>query len=243
MSSPPLARPIKSAIVLGCSALKIIMKRAKKCLNFDYEEASWNMEVLHRLLHGMFRQPKSAVPEPFDFMLWYVRLGKRWLIYAFLMTPVSMSERFARSTITQTVNHTEYSALQLSPIVLSIETKRPGKDLDVAQKFLRSAVEVVARSRQPEGASEEAIADAVEGLLTELGFLPGVIIQGHHWYFDGTNVTAHRTILWTEQEFGSTQSMLKMYQIVAGLRRLSKWAQDVYVPWYRKHVLGGRTLN
>lgn len=180
---------------------------------------------------------------------------------------VGACETFARRTITQTVNHTEYSALQLSPIVLSIETKRHGKDLDVAQlqmgvwhaaqwKFLQSAVEVMARSRQPEGASDEAIADAAKGTLAELGFLPGVIIQGHRWYFvfstvephttefeDGTNVTALRTILWTELEFGSTETILKMYQIVAGLRRLSKWAQDVYVPWFRRHVLRRRTLD
>lgn len=56
--------------------LEIIMKRAKKCRNFDHEEASWNMEVHHRLLDGVFRNPKSAVPEPFDFMSWYVRLNR-----------------------------------------------------------------------------------------------------------------------------------------------------------------------
>ncbi|KAM0417311.1 hypothetical protein ACHAPT_012692 [Fusarium lateritium] len=48
--------------------LELILKRAKECLNSDHEEASWNMEVHHRLLDGIFGGPASAARQPFDFM-------------------------------------------------------------------------------------------------------------------------------------------------------------------------------
>ncbi|KAF4971012.1 hypothetical protein FZEAL_9942, partial [Fusarium zealandicum] len=135
---------------------------------------------------------------------------------------------------------------------MSIETKRPSKDLDAAQlqmavwyaaqwRFLQSAVEANTRaSGNPEAADDEALADKAKTALLELGFLPGVIISVHHWLFvfstlephttameDGSEVAIYRTILWVEQEFGSTKSFLKTYQISAGLRQLASWARDV----------------
>lgn len=163
----------------------------------------------------------------------------------------------ASETITVSVNHTDYSPLQLRPIILSIETKRPGKDLDMAQlqigvwqssqwTFLRHCIKAKLESTIDDAGIREKL--TVQA-LDELGFIPGVIVQGHRWLFvfstvdtktyqdDGKEYTTYRTVLWTEQSFGSTQSHIKTYQIVAGLRKLAGWARDVYLPWHRKHVL------
>lgn len=162
-----------------------------------------------------------------------------------------------RRTVTDTVNHTDYQPLQLRPIVLSIETKRPSKDLDQAQlqmgvwqlahwKFLELAVADKLRSTLPPDTDGEIVHTATKTALMELRFLPGIIIQGHRWFFVFSTLETEtegeskaKTVLWVEQEFGSTQNMLKMYQIVAGLRRLASWATDHYMPWYRKYVLSG----
>lgn len=97
---------------------------------------------------------------------------------------------------------------------------------------------------------EAAIGSRTSKVLDELGCLPGVVVQGHRWLFvfstpefrlervdEGKD--RHRTAFWTELEFGSTRTILGSYQIVAGLRRLAKWANTVYVPWYTRHVLSG----
>ncbi|CAG9950432.1 unnamed protein product [Clonostachys rosea f. rosea IK726] len=260
--------------------LNTVRERAMECFNSDHEEFSWNMEVHHRLLESIFRGLGEASAQPFDFMSCttarphrkYLPCSSRQKMVDFCLFDESDVDAQARRalaqrTVTQTVNHTDYRPLQLRPITLSIETKRPGKDLDAAQlqmgvwhaaqwRFLQSAVKAVITSTQPDGADEEAITDAAKAALSQLGFLPGVIIQGHRWLFvfstlepqattleDGTNITVYRTILWIEQEFGSTQSILKTYQIVAGLRLLAGWAKDFYMPWYQKHVLSNHGPN
>ncbi|KAH7308954.1 hypothetical protein B0I35DRAFT_453548 [Stachybotrys elegans] len=229
--------------------LNTVRERAMECFNSDHEESSWNMEVHHRLLENIFRVSRSTSGQPFDFMSCttarphrnYLPCSSRQKMVGFCLfdnSDVDAQARraLAQRTVTQTVNHTDYRPLQLRPIMLSIETKRPGKDLDVAQlqmgvwhaaqwRFLQSAVTAMITSTQPDRADEEAITDAVKAALLQLGFLPGVIIQ------------VYRTILWIEQEFGSTQSILKTYQIVTGLRHLAGWAKDFYTPWYRKYVL------
>lgn len=162
---------------------------------------------------------------------------------------------FINVTPARSVNHTGYRPLHRRPIVLSIETWRPEKTLDMKNlaigvwhatqwSFLRSAVARKFRADDRETASKLAYE-----ALRELGFIPGVVVHGHHWFFvfstlesftslvDGRERTVYRTVLWAGQEFGSTRSMRKAYQIVVGLRRLAGWATDVYMPWYRRHVL------
>lgn len=167
---------------------------------------------------------------------------------------------FIDVTPARSVNHTGYRPLHRRPIVLSIETYRPEKTLDMKNlamgvwhatqwSFLRSAVARKFTARKFGEDDRETASKLAYKVLRELGFIPGVIIHGHHWLFvfstleswtalvDGREQTVYRTVLWAGQEFGSTRSMRKAYQIVTGLRRLAGWATDVYMPWYRRHVL------
>lgn len=157
-------------------------------------------------------------------------------------------QALGRRTPTLTVNHTDFAPLQLSPIVLSIETKRPGKELDAAQlqmgvwhaaqwAFLRS---VIGLTPQPLTAEEEVLRkEKANTALAELGFIPGIIVQGHRWLFVFSTLEGDKTVLWTERQFGTTQSILDTYAVVAGIRELARWASDVYVPWFQRSVLEG----
>lgn len=157
-------------------------------------------------------------------------------------------QALGRRTPTLTVNHTDFAPLQLSPIILSIETKRPGKELDAAQlqmgvwhaaqwAFLRS---VIGLTPQPLTAEEEVLRkEKAKAALAELGFIPGIIVQGHRWLFVFSTLEGDKTVLWTERQFGTTQSILDTYAVVAGIRELARWARDVYVPWFQKSVLEG----
>jgi hypothetical protein len=157
-------------------------------------------------------------------------------------------QALGRRTPTLTVNHTDFAPLQLSPIVLSIETKRPGKELDAAQlqmgvwhaaqwAFLRS---VIGLTPQPLTAEEEVQRkQKANDVLGQLGFIPGIIVQGHRWLFVFSTLEGDKTVLWTERQFGTTQSILDTYAVVAGIRELARWVRDVYAPWFRANVLAG----
>lgn len=247
-----------------------VRDKAMSCFNEGHEEASWNAEVHHRLLERIFRGPNAEPGEVFDFCTCttarphrnYLPQSSALKMVDFCVYDNSNTDEQARRSLasrgcTLSVNHTDYAPLQLRPIILSIETKRPGENLDVAQlqigvwqaaqwAFLRAAIE--ASLKTEDEATKQSL---IRAAVAELGFIPGVIVQGHRWHFvfstlepktvnreeDGLEVTVYRTILWTEQGFGSTQGMLKTYQIVAGVRRLAGWARDVYLPWHRKYVL------
>lgn len=172
-------------------------------------------------------------------------------------------QALCRQTPTSSVNHTDFAPLQLSPIVLSIETKKSGKDLDTAQlqmgiwhaakwSFLRPAVLLSLQARQAQSTPDESTPSAAQNLqqqqeqerqvdeaLARLGFLPGVIVQGHKWMLVLSTREHLKTVLWVEQQFGSTHRILETYQVIAGLRELAAWGRDTYLPWFRENILVG----
>ncbi|EMT71546.1 hypothetical protein FOC4_g10010051 [Fusarium odoratissimum] len=233
---------------------------ARHCHDTNHEEAAWNMEVHHRLLQAILREPNAPIATPLNFTTCTTaRPHRRFVPYSSTAKMVDFClylkptdshalQALGRRTPTLTVNHTDFAPLQLSPIVLSIETKRPGKELDAAQlqmgvwhaaqwAFLRSVVGLTA---QPLTAEEEILRkQKANDVLGQLGFIPGIIVQGHRWLFVFSTLEGDKTVLWTERQFGTTQSILDTYAVVAGIRELARWARDVYVPWFRANVLDG----
>lgn len=247
----------------------LVREMARWCHDLNHEEAGWNTEVHHPILKAVFREPgqfdegllnatvcSSARPHS-----QYVPQSTPaklvdFCIYAYLGSDAKLlaaQQALCRRMPTLSVNHTDFPLLQLRPIVLSIETKKPGKELDAAQlqigvwhaahwSFLKSAVGMLLQARrQTTGglSAAERIAQAaeVETALSRLAFLPGIIIQGHRWSVVLSTREGKRTVLWVERQFGSTQSVREIYQIIAGIRELAGWCRDVYLPWYREHVL------
>ncbi|KAH7240346.1 uncharacterized protein BKA55DRAFT_519745 [Fusarium redolens] len=233
---------------------------ARHCHDTNHEEAAWNMEVHHRLLQAILREPNAPTAAPLNFTTCTTaRPHRRFVPYSstakmvdfclYLNTTDSYAlQALGRRTPTLTVNHTDFAPLQLSPIVLSIETKRPGKELDAAQlqmgvwhaaqwAFLRS---VIGLTPQPLTAEEEVQRkQKANDVLGQLGFIPGIIVQGHRWLFVFSTLEGDKTVLWTERQFGTTQSILDTYAVVAGIRELARWVRDVYAPWFRANVLAG----
>ncbi|KAM0190308.1 hypothetical protein ACHAPI_009559 [Fusarium lateritium] len=240
--------------------ISLVCDLARHCHDTSHEEIAWNMEVHHRLLQSILREPSTSTGTPINFTTCTTaRPHRRFVPYSstakmvdfclYLNPTDSLAlQALGRRTPTLTVNHTDFAPLQLSPIVLSIETKRPGKELDAAQlqmgvwhaaqwAFLRS---VIGLTPQPLTAEEEVLRkEKANTALAELGFIPGIIVQGHRWLFVFSTLEGDKTVLWTERQFGTTQSILDTYAVVAGIRELARWARDVYVPWFQRSVLGG----
>ncbi|KAI1418946.1 hypothetical protein F5Y12DRAFT_359200 [Xylaria sp. FL1777] len=169
---------------------------------------------------------------------------------------------FCRLTPTATVNHTDFVPIATRPLVLSIETKKPDVHWDAAQlqigiwhasqwAFLRWAVaDKLRRQRQrtevdveipppPTQEDQDEFKAKVLLILSDLGFIPAVIVQGHRWHlvlstYEGES---RKTKLWADRQFGTTQTCLETYSIIAGVRQLTAWARDVYMPWFQTNVL------
>ncbi|KAH7140381.1 hypothetical protein B0J13DRAFT_586124 [Dactylonectria estremocensis] len=86
--------------------------------------------------------------------------------------------RVAQQSAHLSVNHTDYTPLINSPISLSIETKRTGEDWQTALEQISTWMAGHWR-RLEELATSGPRKQAAENLQ----FLPGIIIQGHDWFF------------------------------------------------------------
>ncbi|UPK95889.1 hypothetical protein LCI18_006824 [Fusarium solani-melongenae] len=217
-------------------------EKAQDCFNEGHDESSWNVEVYHRLLMRIFRKTGHLV-ENVDFMACasarphesYLPqpLGPKMVDFCLFDTSRSddaARRELARTTPTLSVNHTDFAPLQLRPIVLGITTAPPSGDLEATRlqvgewhraqwRFLRSIVMQKIAAVEPNEATLHRLTDETLG---KLDYIPGII-------------TRDRVVLWTELEFGSTQTIMKSYQIVAGLRHVARWADDFYMPWFRSN--------
>ncbi|KAF5018332.1 hypothetical protein F66182_9693 [Fusarium sp. NRRL 66182] len=162
-------------------------------------------------------------------------------------TSYKTHEAFCRTTLTKSVNHTDFQRLQMCPIVLSIETKAGNQNLDAAElqigvwhasqwAFLHSSLIAVKRAVPARPATEQEI-KAADQALARLPFIPAVIVQGHRWLFVLSTRRGYKTILWKEWQFGSTSTVVETYQTVAGIRQLTAWTETVYLPWFKKEIL------
>lgn len=138
------------------------------------------------------------------------------------------------------INHTDFAPLRRRPIALSIESKTTGHQLLEAE--VQVGVWLAAQwrmleslPRRPTPESDIATDPAAAAFPS---FLPAVIIQGHDWHFVATTRTSACTTLWAKQTFGSSGTVLGIYQIVCVLRYLAQWAEQHYWPAFRQFGLG-----
>ncbi|KAH6972630.1 hypothetical protein EDB80DRAFT_596143 [Ilyonectria destructans] len=133
-----------------------------------------------------------------------------------------------RNSREASVNHTGFAPLRNRLASVSIETKRYGGHERKAEFQLG-----IWQSAQWKLLSEKAGPDVPE----LLSFIPGIVVQGHEWKLVATTYKGGKTKLWTSRLFGSTQTALGTFQIVAGVARLRRWSTEEYWPWYKAHVL------
>lgn len=75
--------------------------------------------------------------------------------------------------------------------------------------------------------------------------LPVLTVQGHTWslYYLEHDHERDDATLWGCGQFGSTETLLGAYQVVAALQVLMLWAVEVYQPWFEEKILMPRGLR
>lgn len=248
----------------------LVREWTTECIEVKAEEAGWNTEVHSRLLQAIFREPGKKTGGRFNITTSYTaRPHKSWLpksigskmvdycVYADTAhedaSSLEVHKAFCRTTLTKSVNRTDFQPLQLRPIVLSIETKTDNQSLDVAElqmgvwhaaqwAFLRSSILSAVRDSTRRLPTAEEVKQT-EQALSRLPFIPAVIAQGHRWLFVLSTRQGSKTIFWKEYQFGSTSTVVETYQTVAGLRQLAMWTKTVYLPWFQKEILAAYELT
>ncbi|KAJ4051546.1 hypothetical protein NW761_014179 [Fusarium oxysporum] len=135
------------------------------------------------------------------------------------------------------IKPTDDLSLLSNPIAVPIETKRPGEGLDTANfqvaTFLITHLTLLQRlvdagASVPVGDGEKAPS------VDDLGFLPGLIVQGNTWNFIAASRQDSRIVIWSETSLGSTGDIFGIYQIVASLQLLRQCIDTTYWPWLRR---------
>ncbi|RSL95654.1 hypothetical protein CEP52_011926 [Fusarium oligoseptatum] len=219
-----------------------LVKRAGQCHHLQYDEAGWNNLVHTPLLDAVFNDGDPNETQLVDFSpCMTASVSSRFHYFPIPATKVDYvlyldagaedpctTDAIAKlEETTGSVNHTSFTPLASHPISVSIETKRHGGD------GRRADVQMAAWQ-----AAQWSFLEALTGgSVDNLAFLPGVIVQGHEWKFVATTRKDNKTTLWSSHQFGTTMTLVGVFQIMAGLRRLRRWSVEVFWPWYKKHVL------
>lgn len=143
----------------------------------------------------------------------------------------SSPEAQAIETLTDTrpgisINHTGWGNLRKHPIALSIETKRePDRD--------RALLQIGTwHSSQWRALQWQSKAD-----LTAIGFLPGIMVQGHSWQFVASTLQGGKSKLYHELEIGGTGSHFAVYKLAIALQCLGRWIEQTYWPAFKAAIL------
>ncbi|KAL7946183.1 hypothetical protein V8C42DRAFT_352525 [Trichoderma barbatum] len=165
-------------------------------------------------------------------------------------------KELAKISPTISVNHTNVFGLLFCPLMLSIKTKEHCYDLGreplqigawhasqwafpewaIGQKLLRQRL-VEGLNAPITDEEQEEFKAAKLAPLSKLGFILGIIIEGNRWCLVLSTYNNRKTILWANWNFGSTKSLMHLYAIVVGIRQLTAWARDTYLPWFKENIL------
>lgn len=131
--------------------------------------------------------------------------------------------------MTPCFNCTADRLLQQYPLAVSIETERYGGNAAKGEQQLG-----IWHAAHWEFLASRVCAEAID----DLGFLPGVVVQGHIWSLVITVRRQATTIVLCSVEFGNTSSTVGVFQVLAGLRRLRSWSIEIMWPWCKQYLPG-----
>ncbi|KAF9773899.1 hypothetical protein IL306_008197 [Fusarium sp. DS 682] len=218
-----------------------IAERSSDCASMLSDEAAWNGLVHTPLLEMLVSDMRDA-PEHkiLDFMPWFAESASR-VDYVFRFHPKRDPTIFTENASLPSqqepqqiqpdtapcFNWTSDRMLQQYSLGISIETKRHGGDIAKGEQQL-----AIWHAAQWEFLLSRAGPSAVD----ELGFLPGIVVQGHSWSLVITTWNQAITTVLPSVEFGSTDSTVGVLQVIAGLRKLRAWSMDTLWPWYKRNL-------
>ncbi|KAF4990507.1 hypothetical protein FGRMN_8438 [Fusarium graminum] len=236
-----------------------ILECAAECLRKGRSEAAWSNEVHFPLLCLALRprvkstfqrlvnvtncstasivpdyRPRLAPDETIDFCVYldphYDPINKNI---------ASTVDRVRARLPLLTINAIDDLSLLSNPIAIAIETRRPGEGLDTANlqvaTFLTAHLALLQRLVNA-GATVPVAGGEKAPSVDDLGFVPGLIVQGNTWNFIAARRQESRVVVWSGTSIGSTGDMSGIYQIIASLQLLRQWISTTYWPWLRRVI-------
>ncbi|KAL1615674.1 hypothetical protein SLS56_011733 [Neofusicoccum ribis] len=133
------------------------------------------------------------------------------------------------------INYVGQDHVRKLPITAIIETKKAMGIEDTAFDQLQYCVLAhFVRLRQLMMATKNGDAHDTSKLPT----IPLILVYGHEWKFMLAQAMKSRLRIYHGIQIGTTESMVGIYQLMASIRRLSRWLNEVYRPWFMEVVLG-----
>ena len=130
------------------------------------------------------------------------------------------------------INHAYAPFFERRPIGLSVETKRLDGAIDEAQ--LQIGVWLAAQWN-----SLDQLCGSVEEKTQALPYLPALVVNGHEWRWAVATREGRKTVLYSSHLFGSTNEILGVMRVLAGIRLLLVYTEDIFWPWFQANVLSG----
>ncbi|KAK2052499.1 hypothetical protein LY76DRAFT_526556 [Colletotrichum caudatum] len=218
------------------------VKDAAKCETLLEAEAAWNNKIHDRILSWLFRAddaeelldyaycPSSQILKSFKPLL----APSKMIDYCFIIRPDCDAQDYSRLVDAvrdrrngRSINHTDLGELDRSPIALSIETKRSRDEWDKATLQLGTWLSAQWRSLDDLGWKP----------TSAIQFLPGIIVQGHYWYFVAALRRESQVTLLSDVCIGGTADHYGVYQIVTSLQVLARWSREVYWQAFKTELL------
>jgi hypothetical protein len=118
--------------------------------------------------------------------------------------------------------------------VISIETKKHGEEYGKAITQMATWHSAQLRSLRYTSDDERL----PPRTLTQIQFLPGIIVQGHVWSFVATVERDGRAVLFHQAPIGDTNSQEGILKLLLSLQHLKYWAEEVYWPAFQADIIG-----
>ncbi|EEY15914.1 conserved hypothetical protein [Verticillium alfalfae VaMs.102] len=232
------------------------MRSATECDEMNEPECVWSDEVYRPILSWVLR-PNDNESGLVDFRCsTSSRISRRFsprtstskmVDFCTIFKPPTGShparriDEICRTRPGRSINHSDAGALCTYPVGLSLEFKSPGAD--VVKAMVQIGAWHAAQWRS-------LCLDCPDSSTRAIEFLPGIIVQGHEWYFVATVPPQspkaedtsplpfdHIPTLYSRILMGSTEHTKGLCRIVAALRLLVTWLEERYWPAFKQQVL------
>ncbi|KAJ3521278.1 hypothetical protein NM208_g13367 [Fusarium decemcellulare] len=227
-----------------------ILESASECRLMDQGESGWNAEVHHPLLAMALRkrQPGHTYKKLFKFMSCssaplikeykHPSAPDKNIDFCIYIDPEHDQQPDMASHVDnlrsllplQSINITSDIPLLNRPLAVPIETKRTGEGGDDAalqvSTWLEAQLELLHRLVRRCQVLSSTYNDLPA--LSDIGFLPGLIIQGDDWNFVAATRQDNETVIWSKMSIGTTSDVAGIYQIVTFLQILREWVLNTY---------------
>ena len=232
------------------SDVRDILLMAAECDNSHLSEPSWNevhSSLLRLALRGRWGKAKG---------IWYCNITtaqiddstllptiggdtvskKRMVDYAIIIEGSSRTDENLQKLVVDklrrerawSINQSAALGIQFKPIAVSIEAERGLIGEDDAQVQLSIWV----------SAQFTLLKRLTTNETANLPVLPLVFLQGHVWrLMIAATDEEGRITIWKYITLGSTNNVPGIYGIIAAIRRLARWVDEEYRPWFEKEVL------